>query len=232
MARRDAQARGNLRARQTRGLQPLGDIAVGARFRPEAWTDDESVAIMYWWALLSNFDASGPAVFASAMIRAFETHEEDPVRKCFFSITRDETNHEETAASASSAPGPRTAREASLPRKRARSASRSTISSGSITTAAATGPATPIRVDKYPLAILFTSFMMGEVASSTLFHGMSRATTHPVFQRHLHEASDATKSRHLQICIDAARKGLAGTYATSTAPSSPSSCARDSSSSR
>src|SRR5713226_4167663 len=64
----------------------------------EAWSDDEKVAIMYWWALLSNFDASGPAVFARAMIHAFETHEEDPVRKCFFTITRDETNHEEVCA--------------------------------------------------------------------------------------------------------------------------------------
>ena len=37
----------------------------------------------------------GPAVFARATIHAFEQHEEDPVRKCFFSITRDEMNHEE-----------------------------------------------------------------------------------------------------------------------------------------
>ena len=50
---------------------------------------------MYWWALLANFDSSGPPVFARAMIQAFEAHEEDPVRKCFFSITRDEVNHEE-----------------------------------------------------------------------------------------------------------------------------------------
>jgi hypothetical protein len=45
--------------------------------------------------VLANFDASGPAVFARATIHAFEQHEEDPVRKCFFSITRDEMNHEE-----------------------------------------------------------------------------------------------------------------------------------------
>ncbi len=50
---------------------------------------------MYWFSVLANFDASGPAVFARATIRAFEQHEEDPVRKCFFSITRDEMNHEE-----------------------------------------------------------------------------------------------------------------------------------------
>ncbi|GAA3314137.1 hypothetical protein [Nonomuraea dietziae] len=34
-------------------------------------------------------------MFARATIQAFEKHEEDPVRKCFFSITRDEMNHEE-----------------------------------------------------------------------------------------------------------------------------------------
>ena len=32
---------------------------------------------------------------------------------------------------------------------------------------------------KYPLSVLFTSFMMGEVASSTLFFGMSKKATHP-----------------------------------------------------
>src|ERR1700691_4091003 len=62
---------------------------------PDDYTSEQRLAIMYWWALLANFDASGPAVFARATIHAFEQHEEDPVRKCFFSITRDEMNHEE-----------------------------------------------------------------------------------------------------------------------------------------
>src|SRR5258705_7317746 len=75
------------------GFNP-SDIDFSA-LSPEAWSDDEKVAIMYWWALLSNFDSSGQAVFARATIHAWEMHEEDPVRKCFFSITRDETNHEE-----------------------------------------------------------------------------------------------------------------------------------------
>src|SRR5260370_4958835 len=76
------------------GFNP-SDINFSA-LSPEGWSDDEKVAIMYWWALLSNFDSSGPAVFAPATIHAWEIHEEDPGRKCFFSITRDETNHEET----------------------------------------------------------------------------------------------------------------------------------------
>lgn len=66
----------------------------------ESMTIDQRQAISYWWALLSVFDASGPAVFARAMIHAYEVHEEDPVRKCFFSVTRDEMNHEEVCGRA------------------------------------------------------------------------------------------------------------------------------------
>ena len=54
-----------------------------------AFSLDQRYAIAYWFSLLSVFDSSGPAVFARAFIHTWETHEEDPVRKCFFSITRD-----------------------------------------------------------------------------------------------------------------------------------------------
>ncbi len=57
-----------------------------------SWEERESIA--YWWSLLSVFDASAPPVFAEALIKTYEVHEEDPVRKCFFSVTRDEQNHE------------------------------------------------------------------------------------------------------------------------------------------
>ena len=41
-------------------------------FNPDLLTQDQRYAISYWWALLSVFDASGPAVFARAMIHAYE----------------------------------------------------------------------------------------------------------------------------------------------------------------
>ena len=44
-------------------------------FDANDYTQDQRVAMMYWFALLSNFDASGPAVFAKATIHAFEQHE-------------------------------------------------------------------------------------------------------------------------------------------------------------
>src|SRR5215831_4587788 len=61
-----------------------------ATFDRNAFTADQRYALAYWWSLLSVFDSSGPAVFARAMIHTYEAHEEDPVRKCFFSVTRDE----------------------------------------------------------------------------------------------------------------------------------------------
>src|SRR5579884_3192692 len=63
--------------------------------RAEDFTPEQRLGIMYWYAVLANFDGSGPPVFAKAMIHSYEQHEPDPVRKCFFSITRDEVNHEE-----------------------------------------------------------------------------------------------------------------------------------------
>src|SRR5262249_20244989 len=47
--------------------------------RPGDFTAEQRLAIMYWFAVLANFDASGPAVFARATVQAFEKHEEDPV---------------------------------------------------------------------------------------------------------------------------------------------------------
>ena len=64
-------------------------------FDPAKYSWEERESIAYWWTLLSVFDASAPPVFASAFIKTYEKHEEDPVRRCFFSVTRDEQNHEQ-----------------------------------------------------------------------------------------------------------------------------------------
>jgi rubrerythrin len=174
---------------------------------PEQWSDDQKVAIMYWWALLSNFDASGPAVFARATIHAFETHEEDPVRKCFFSITRDETNHEEVCSRVIQrlvSNGP----QGFTPTSELQKVALNNIgwlyhNGGRYWTGYNRA------IDRYPLAVIFTSFMMGEVASSTLFHGMSRATTNPVF-RDIFTKIGRDEARHLQICITLLEKEWPG----------------------
>ncbi|MGH7705066.1 MAG: hypothetical protein ACRENY_04285, partial [Candidatus Dormibacteria bacterium] len=38
---------------------------------PREWSEEERVGMMYWFGVLANFDASGPAVFAKAMVRSY-----------------------------------------------------------------------------------------------------------------------------------------------------------------
>ena len=55
-------------------------------------------------------------------------------------------------------------------------------------------------LDKYPLSVLFTSFLLGEVAASTLFYGMSQQTVLPVFKQVFTKVGQ-DESRHLAICL-------------------------------
>lgn len=171
----------------------------------ESFSQDQRYAIAYWFALLSVFDGSGPSVFARAMIHTYESKEEDPVRKCFFSVVRDEMNHEEVCGRAINllTPGgplgyePKTALG-----KLARNNVQWLYYNGS-----RYWNGFNKAVDKYPLPILFTSFLFGEVASSTLFHGMYQNTTIPVFKEAFRRIGE-DEGRHLGICLTVLQKLL------------------------
>ena len=78
---------------KTKKLQEVWEAARREDWDPEklpwdtldvdSYTWEERESIAYWWSLLSVFDASAPPVFAEALIKTYEVHEEDPVRKCF-----------------------------------------------------------------------------------------------------------------------------------------------------
>lgn len=159
---------------------------------------DERYAIAYWFALLSVFDASGPAVFARAMIHTYETHAEDPIRKNFFAVQRDEMNHEEVCGRAIQAmtPGGPLGYEPETPLgKLAQNNVRWYYHNG-----ARYWEGYKKSIGKYPMAILFTSFLMGEVASSTLFKSMHQQTTIPVFKEAFRRIGQ-DESRHLRFCL-------------------------------
>ncbi|HEX2112909.1 MAG TPA: hypothetical protein VHM01_00760 [Alphaproteobacteria bacterium] len=165
---------------------------------PKAFTADQRYALAYWWSLLSVFDSSGPAVFARAMIHTYEAHEEDPVRKCFFSVTRDEVNHEEICQRAIQAltPGGPLGYEPETPLgKLARNNVMWLYHNGG-----RYWEGYKKAVGRYPLAILFTSFLMGEVAAATLFHGMYQRTTIPVFKEAF-RCVGKDEARHMGICL-------------------------------
>jgi hypothetical protein len=165
---------------------------------PNAFTADQRYALAYWWSLLSVFDSSGPAVFARAMIHTYEAHEEDPVRKCFFSVTRDEVNHEEICQRAIQmlTPGGPLGYEPETPiGKLARNNVLWLYHNGG-----RYWEGYKKAVGRYPLAILFTSFLMGEVAAATLFHGMYQKTTIPVFKEAF-RCVGKDEARHMGICL-------------------------------
>jgi rubrerythrin len=174
---------------------------------PEAFTPEQRIGMMYWFAVLANFDASGPPVFGQAMVHAYEHHQEDPVRKCFFSITRDEVNHEEACGRAIQrlVPGGPLDFEPKTDLERAAHNNISWLyhNGGRYWNGYAAS------LGKYPLAVLFTSFMMGEVASSTLFRSMADNTTHPVFEQ-LFTNVGRDESRHLAICLQLLEKDWPG----------------------
>ena len=146
----------------------------------DAFSLDQRYAIAYWFALLSVFDSSGPAVFARAMIHTYETHEEDPIRKCFFSITRDEVNHEEVCGRAIQlfTPGGPLGYEPKTPLgKLARNNVEWLYHNG-----ARYWEGFKKGVHKHPLPLLFTAFMFGETAAATLFHSMHQRTTIPALK--------------------------------------------------
>jgi rubrerythrin len=169
------------------------------------FTLDQRYAISYWFTLLSVFDASGPAVFARAMVHAYETHEEDPIRKCFFAVTRDEMNHEEVCGRAITTltpNGPLGYEPETTLGKLARNNIQWLYHNG-----ARYWNGYKKAVEYYPMPILFSSFLFGEVASSTLFHSMYERTTIPVFKEAFKNIGK-DEGRHLSFCLALLKEAL------------------------
>ncbi len=168
-------------------------------FDAARYTWEEREAIAYWWSVLSVFDASAPPVFAAALIKTYEAHEEDPVRRCFFSVTRDEQNHEQMCGLAITtlleAPGylayePKT--------EIGRIAKRNV--QWLYYNGARYWDGYKTAVPKYSLAVLFSSFLMGEIAAATIFHQMAEHCTEPVFKEAFRSIG-RDEGRHMAICM-------------------------------
>lgn len=162
-----------------------------------SWEERESIA--YWWTILSVFDASAPPVFAAAMIKTYESHEEDPVRRCFFSVTRDEQNHEQLCGMAITKLLEHTDPLTYIPKTeigiRLQKNTHWLYFNGGRYWSGYKNA-----VPKYSLAVLFSSFLMGEIAAATIFHQMSKGCSEPVFQEAFKNIG-RDEGRHMAICM-------------------------------
>lgn len=177
-------------------------------FDPSRYTWEEREAMAYWWTLLSVFDASAPPVFAGALIKTYEDHEEDAVRRCFFSVTRDEQNHEQMCGLAITKlldwPDPVTYEpKTELGESLQRNVKWLYYNGGRY------WEGYKRAVPKYSLAVLFSSFLMGEIAAATVFHNMADGATEPVFEsafRHI----GRDEGRHMAICMTIMQRDYPG----------------------
>ncbi len=165
----------------------------------DSYTWEERESIAYWWTLLSVFDASAPPVFAAALIKTYEDHEEDPVRRCFFSVTRDEQNHEQMCGLSITKllghPDPLTYEpKTDLGRRLQRNAQWLYYNGGRYWSGYKQA------VPKYSLAVLFSSFLMGEIAAATIFKQMHDNSRELVFKEGFRNIG-RDEGRHMAICM-------------------------------
>ncbi len=168
-------------------------------FDPGQYTWEQREAIAYWWTLLSVFDASAPPVFAEALIKTYEDHEEDAVRRCFFSVTRDEQNHEQMCGLAITKllehPDPLSYQPHTELGRRLQRNARWLYYNGS-----RYWEGYKKAVPRYDLAVLFSSFLMGEIAAATVFHLMAAGAREPVFEQGFRNIG-RDEGRHMAICL-------------------------------
>lgn len=166
---------------------------------PREFTREQRLGVMYWYAVLANFDGSGPPVFAKAMIHAYETHEPHEVRQVLASITRDEVNHEDVCARTVSRLWTNNPTEwkpeSDLEQLALRNIRWLYFMGGKYWKGYSNA------LHKYPMSVILSSFMMGEVAATTLFHTMSRVAQHKVFEQGLRNIGK-DEARHMAICLE------------------------------
>jgi hypothetical protein len=168
-------------------------------FNPDSYSWEERESIAYWFTILSVFDASAPPVFAAAMIKTYEQHEEDAVRRCFFSVTRDEQNHEQFCGMVITRmldhTDPLTYEPKTELGKRLQKNAKWLYYNGG-----RYWEGYKKAVPKYSLAVLFSSFLMGEIASSTIFHQMANGCSEPLFKEGFSNVG-RDEGRHMAICM-------------------------------
>ncbi len=131
----------------------------------------QRLAIAYWWSLLSNFDNATP-VFAYAVIKGFEHHLDTAVRGILTTITYDENRHNMVCGLAIDSmmkgfPFDFKPQD-DLERKAALNVEWTWYNGARYWKAYLDA------YKKYTLDVLFTSFMMGEAAATTVFTTMSK----------------------------------------------------------
>lgn len=154
-----------------------------AGFDPQALTREHQLGVLYWYLIDASFENSGVAAFAQAAIRCYEDHTEDPTKRVFVTIARDECNHDEFCKRVCDHlyPGFPQSFTPTNDFERAMQKNIQWISyNGSRYWRAYAGG-----FRKYPIEVLFCSFMTAELLGVLMYDKMSKKTSFPLFREAL-----------------------------------------------
>jgi len=147
---------------------------------PKDFDEEQKIAISYWFSVLATFERATP-VFAKALIKAYETHAEQPVKFLFASLVGDEARHEECCMRCVNQLCPLWPWKWKARNKFEEEALKAVnwiYYNGSRYWRAFVKAAD----EKYSLPILFTSFMMAETGATTIFKSMAERAKHETFR--------------------------------------------------
>ncbi len=142
--------------------------------------EKQKIAISYWFSVLATFERATP-VFAKALIKAYETHAEQPVKFLFASLVFDEGRHEECCMKCVNKLCPFWPWKWK-PRNNFEEEALKAINWIYYNGSRYWKAFVKASEEKYPLHILFTSFMMAETGATTIFKSMAERAKHEVFR--------------------------------------------------
>ncbi|MFN8558324.1 MAG: hypothetical protein U0531_13605 [Dehalococcoidia bacterium] len=159
-------------------------------------TREQRLGVLYWYLIDASFENSGVAAFAQAAIRCYEDHTEDPTKRVFVTIARDELNHDEFCKRVCDHlypgfPGSFTP-ENDFERAMAKNIDWIAYNGSRYWSAFAGG------FRKYPIEVLFCSFMTAELLGVVMYDTMAKKTRYPLFRRAL-QLFHRDETRHFAL---------------------------------
>ncbi|MDE1675274.1 hypothetical protein [Nocardia gipuzkoensis] len=168
-----------------------------AMLRADDFSEEERVAVAYWFATNGTFENSGVPTFGYGMVKSYEEHQGDSTSRVLLTVARDEGNHDEMCRRVVETvlPGFPYHREPSSDLERRAANNLEWIH---YTNSKYWGGYKAAYEDR-TLSAVMSPFMVGEAAASLVYMQTSKEARHPVFADILkHIGKD--ESRHFAFC--------------------------------
>lgn len=164
---------------------------------PGEFTEEQRVALAYWFATNSTFENSGVPTFGFGMVQSYERHLGDSTSRMLLTIARDEGNHDEMSRRVVETllPGFPYRREATSELERQAANNLRWIHY----TNSKYWDGYKSAYDRRSLSAVMSPFIVGEAAASLVYMATSKNATHPVFSEVLRRIG-VDEARHFAFC--------------------------------